>query len=59
MSCVEVVGIEKIVVIDKAAKSVNFVPNPNFKLPLFVNVTSTRNIIMERQSKIPELCGGW
>ena len=42
MSCVEVEGIEKIVVIDKVAKSVNFVPNPSFKLPLFVNVTSTR-----------------
>lgn len=41
MSCVEVAGIEKIVVIDKVAKSVNFIPNPSFKLPLFVNVIST------------------
>ena len=45
MSCVEIAGIEKIGVIDKVAKSVNFVPNPSFKLSLFVklsNVISTR-----------------
>jgi hypothetical protein len=63
MSCVDVARIGKIVVIDKAAKSVNFGPNFNFKLPLFVklsNVTSTREYNHEAPiTKVPELCGGW